>query len=196
MADICGPFTLEDLDQFGTLDALPFSLDSSVWESPNTCIMFFAGAVNGTANVTAAPTRITLDSAAIDGTATVLANGARVIAASGSITANGTVTADGVRVRGANASILGDATVTALGGIEIYATINIDGESQLSCYPNAIWSGDSAVSVSAIVDPIGYIYGEEWSDVTEDSNVWSIVSANSNTWTNVPAGTNTWLRQN
>jgi hypothetical protein len=42
----------------------------------------------------------------------------------------------------------------------------------------------------------GYIYGEEWSDVSEESNTWSIVSANSNTWTNVPAGTNTWLRQN
>jgi len=46
------------------------------------------------------------------------------------------------------------------------------------------------------VSAIGYIYGEEWADVTEESNVWSIVSANSNTWTNVPAGTNTWLRQN
>ena len=94
------------------------------------------------------------------------------------------------------ASITGDADVTALGGVIYNGTAFIDGEAILACYPNAIWSGDGAVTSNAAVSAIGYIYGEEWADVTEESNVWSIVSANSNTWTNVPAGTNTWLRQN
>lgn len=136
MADICGPFTLEDLDQFGTLDSLPFSLDSEVWESPNTCIMFFASDISNTA--------------------TVSALGGMNVEGSGSIDANATVSANSFRIRN------GIIDVDAVGSIIIN----------------------------------GYIYGEEWADVTEESNVWSIVSANSNTWTNVPAGTNTWLRQN
>lgn len=136
MADICGPFTLEDLDQFGTLDSLPFSLDSEVWESPNTCIMFFASDISNTA--------------------TVSALGGMNVEGSGSIEANATVSADSFRIRN------GVADVDAAGAVIVK----------------------------------GYIYGEEWADTTEESNVWSIVSANSNTWTNVPAGTNTWLRQN
>ena len=31
-----GPLTLEQLDNFGTLDSLPVSLDSSVWTSTKT----------------------------------------------------------------------------------------------------------------------------------------------------------------
>jgi hypothetical protein len=99
-------------------------------------------------------------------------------------------------VRGATASITGNAEMTALGGVTYNGTAFIKTETTVICYPNAIWSGDGAINSNAAVSAIGYIYGEEWSDVTEDSNVWSIVSANSNTWTNVPAGTNTWLRQN
>jgi hypothetical protein len=38
MADVCGPFTLEDLDQFGDLDSLAFSLDSEIWTLASTCI--------------------------------------------------------------------------------------------------------------------------------------------------------------
>ena len=195
-SDICGPFSLEELDQFGTLDALPFSLDSEIWESPNTCIMFFAGTVNGAANVTAAPTRVRLDSAAISGAATVSGLGGLILSGTGSITANGTVTADGVRVRGGTTSITGDAEITALGGVIYNGTAYIEAETTVICFSNAIWSGDSSITSNAAVSTIGYIYGEEWTDVTEDSNVWSIVSANSNTWTNLPAGTNTWLRQN
>jgi hypothetical protein len=136
MADICGPFTLEDLDQFGTLDSLPFSLNSSVWTSTTTCIMFFASDISNTA--------------------TVSALGGMNVEASGSIEANATLSAEASRTRN------GVIDIAAMGAMSIE----------------------------------GYIYGEEWSDVSEESNTWSIVSANSNTWTNVPAGTNTWLRQN
>ena len=136
MADICGPFTLEELDQFGTLDSLPFSLNSSVWTSTTTCIMFFASDISNTA--------------------TVSALGGMSVEGSGSIEVNAMLFANSLRIRN------GVADVDAAGSVIIK----------------------------------GYIYGEEWADVTEESNTWSIVSANSNTWTNVPAGTNTWLRQN
>ena len=58
MADVCGPFTLEGLDQFGTLDSLAFSLDSSVWTSANTCILEFSSSVTGTAQAIADAIRI------------------------------------------------------------------------------------------------------------------------------------------
>lgn len=53
MAEICGPFTLEQLDLFGTLDSLAFSLDDAVWESANTCILEGAGEINGIGTMSA-----------------------------------------------------------------------------------------------------------------------------------------------
>lgn len=176
MSDICGPFTLEGLDQFGTLDQLPFSLDDAIWESPDTCIMFGTGQADGTATVTASPSRIRIDSGSIDSFASVSASGGLILSASGNITSTGLVTADGVRMRTAIASIFSNAVVTALGGMEFAGFANITSEATLYCYPNAIWSGNGVINGNGAMSAIGYIYGEEW--------------------TNVPAGTNTWLRQN
>ncbi len=47
MADVCGPFTLEQLDLFGSIDSLAFSLDSTVWTDANVCIIEAAASASG-----------------------------------------------------------------------------------------------------------------------------------------------------
>ena len=46
MADICGPFTLDQLDQFGKVDAIQITFDSPIWQSTDTCITLNAGSAS------------------------------------------------------------------------------------------------------------------------------------------------------
>jgi hypothetical protein len=58
-ADVCGPFTLEQLDLFGgNLDTLAFSLDDAVWTSANTCVLYGEGQVSATGNLDTVVIRI------------------------------------------------------------------------------------------------------------------------------------------
>ena len=47
MADQCGPWSIDDLDLFGTIDSIEITLDSPIWESADTCILEFSGAITG-----------------------------------------------------------------------------------------------------------------------------------------------------
>ncbi len=73
-ADVCGPFTLEQLDLFGgNLDALPYSLDDPIWTLSTTCVLYGEGNVTGVGNVTASPTKTLLVSGDVNSNATVSA---------------------------------------------------------------------------------------------------------------------------
>jgi hypothetical protein len=52
-ADYCGPFTIDDIDLFGTLEQINVSFDDPIWNSADTCIRYADGAVAGTGNVNA-----------------------------------------------------------------------------------------------------------------------------------------------
>lgn len=78
MADTCGPFTLEQLDLFGDLDSLAFSLDSAVWSSADTCILDNTANVSCQGNVFADGTA-TLDSeVGVSGSASVISSVNRI----------------------------------------------------------------------------------------------------------------------
>lgn len=49
--DYCGPFTIDTIDDFGTLEQINVSFDNAVWASADTCIHYTSGSVtsNGTA---------------------------------------------------------------------------------------------------------------------------------------------------
>jgi len=133
--------------------------------------------------------------ASVNGTATVTADGSRITFASGSIDGTATVTADGIRIQTATASILGEADVTALGGVEYSANAAIEANADVVCMPIMIWDGDSNILVRATLVADGNVIGDEWDQVTEDTNTWTVVSGGSNIWTEVASQSNTWTRQ-
>ncbi len=94
-ADYCGAFSIDSIDQFGTLEQILVSFDDPIWNSPNTCILYGDGSV--TANASAS------------------ANGIRTRQGAGSVTTDGTVSASAVRTRTSSGSITADCTVTANG---------------------------------------------------------------------------------
>jgi hypothetical protein len=49
----CGPWTLDQLDAFGSLESLAFSLDDPIWESPDTCILDAQAQITGVGTLTA-----------------------------------------------------------------------------------------------------------------------------------------------
>ena len=131
-ADVCGPFTLEQLDEFGDLDSLAFSLDSSVWTDPNVCILYNTGAVTADAtldasafairsmdgDVTATGTassdsiRYRLVDGAVTATGSASATPLRIRFNSGDVTASATASSDSFRVRLVDGAVTGNATVT------------------------------------------------------------------------------------
>lgn len=78
MADICGPYTLEQLDLFNNLDDLAFSLDSAIWTSADTCIFEGAASVSASATTSAEAIRIRLSAASVTATATAIGLGERL----------------------------------------------------------------------------------------------------------------------
>ena len=52
-ADYCGPFTIDDIDQFGTLEQINVSFDDASWASTSTCIYYTSGSVTANATVAA-----------------------------------------------------------------------------------------------------------------------------------------------
>ena len=73
-ADYCGPFTIDDIDLFGTLEQITISFDDPIWNSPNTCVLYGDGAIDGNANVVANGFAIRNGEASIDGTGAVVSD--------------------------------------------------------------------------------------------------------------------------
>jgi len=99
------------------------------------------------------------------------------------------------RIRTDNlASIFGEGTLTASGGLEVNAVAFVIGSGELIVIPSITFSSIVALQATGALSGSGYIYGQEWSDVAEESNTWTPVAVESNTWTPVTAGSNTWAQ--
>jgi hypothetical protein len=215
MAEVCGPFTLEQLDAFGSLDSLAFSLDNAVWTSADVCILEASSSVTGTGSTSAFVTRITESSASVSGAGTTSGAGIRVAVASASVSGQGSSTGEAIRMRLSSASVLGEASTDALGGVEYSAEGIVIGYGEATTETQVDYAGLASTTGTASCSMIGIRLGENWSTVTASddtwtdvpsndntwtevsasSNSWSDVSVGSNTWTNVSTNSNTWLRQ-
>lgn len=192
MSDVCGPFTLDQLDVFGSIDNLNISLDSEIWLSADTCVLQSSGAISGQGEVTAQAGVIRGGEAVITGSGALSADGFRQRLGEAVLTGSGSLTADALRVKLGEAEITGSLQLTALGGINAEAFAYIQAFGTISVSPGLIFSGAGAFSGVGTVTARGYIFGEEWSNVPEEVNTWTPVAPESNTWTPVQAGQNTW----
>lgn len=74
----CGPWTIDTIDGFGSLDSLTLSLDDAIWNSANTCIFTADSSINGNAQVSGIGTRIFTGASSISGFATLSCLGIRI----------------------------------------------------------------------------------------------------------------------
>ena len=195
MAEVCGPFTLEQLDAFGSLDSLSFSLDNAVWSSADVCILEAASSVTGTGSTSAFVTRITESSASVSGTGTTSGAGIRVAVASASVSGSGASNSEAIRMRLSSASVLGEASTDALGGVEYSADGVALGYGSATSASQVRFLCAGSTSAKATASMVGIRLGENWSTVTPSTDTWQTVSQNNNTWTEVASGSNTWVRQ-
>ena len=122
MADQCGPWSIDQLDLFGTIDSIEITLDSPIWESADTCILEFAGAITGEGSVETAANYTAAGTGAIAGAGTLATGAERTRTVEGIIAGAGTLTTAYSRIRTDNfASIFGERTLTASGGLEVTA---------------------------------------------------------------------------
>ena len=195
MAEVCGPFTLEQLDAFGSLDSLSFSLDDAVWTSADVCILEASSSVTGTGSTSAFGSRITESSASVSGAGTTSGAGIRVAVASASVSGSGTSSSEAIRMRLSSASVLGEASTEGLGGVEYSADGVLIGYGEATSESQVDFSCAGSMSGRATSSMVGIRLGENWSTVTASNDSWVPVSTNSNTWTEVASGSNTWVRQ-
>lgn len=195
MADVCGPYTLEGLDQFANLDALAFSLDSPIWTSADTCIFDVTVSASANASATSTAERILDGQGSISATASVAGSADRIRTSTASISANATVAGEAIRMRLSSASVSANATATALGGVEYQSGGDIYAFASSTASPIAIFAFDATCVATGSVLCAGERLGENWTDEQAGSNTWTDIPAGSNVWTQVPQGNNTWLRQ-
>lgn len=195
MADVCGPYTLEGLDQFANLDALAFSLDSPIWESADTCIFDVTVSASASAAATVVAQRILDGQASVSASASVSGSADRIRLDAASISADATVSSDAIRIRSGSASVSATATAIGLGGVEYQASASVYGYASATASPIAILDFRAVCTATGQVVCVGERLGENWTDETFGLNTWTDIHAGSNVWTQVPQGNNTWLRQ-
>lgn len=193
--DVCGPFTLEQLDLFGgNLDALPYSLDDAIWTLSTTCVHYGNGAVNSVATVTAGASNSTTAQGAITSAGTVTASVARIQHVESILTAAATVDCDAIRIRTV------DGTITATGTMSGSLSPTFSGEGiilaqgSLTALAGYIVEASVAVASNAEVVCNAYKMGDEWVIIADQPNTWGDVAVQSNTWTQQSIGSNTWQR--
>jgi hypothetical protein len=59
----------------------------------------------------------------------------------------------------------------------------------------AVWNAVADIEGNAELSADGQVIGDEWDNVTEQSNTWTIVPEGENTWTVVSSQSDTWTRQ-
>ena len=197
MPDVNSPFTLEQLDQFGNLDSLAFSLDSNVW---NTATIFDTSAtLNSSTSTTLSALRERLVDGSVTGNGSVSSSAIRIQFAVSSVSSSATVSSDAIRVQFIDSSVNGLASVSALAGIVFETDATLESATSVLC--NAVGEFSFVVVLpsiitdpqpNAIVSCETYLVGEEWGDVTIDTDTWSDVSIGSVTWTETEKGNETW----
>lgn len=174
MADVCGPFTLDQLDVFGGVDQLAFSLDDPIWQSPDTCVLVSSGSATGIASTVLTALRERLSSGSATGVASASVDATRVRFGAGDSTGIATVSADAIRVRLSTGSATGIATVTALGGVEFSGEGNATGRAIVEATAFAIFDGAGSVVGVAFVSADGTVLGEEWVAVPVGDEQWKV----------------------
>lgn len=192
MADVCGPFTLEQLDQFGSIDSLAFSLDSEVWESANTCIFDVSASTSASASTDANGYRERFGDASITGNANTQSQAIRIRLDGASISAATNVSLDAIRLRLASASIQAYSEATGLGGVEYSGSGDAICDSSAWSRAYLVRSASASIYATSSVVCRGIRIGDNWSNVPEGDNTWTTISSSSNTWTIAEQGNNTW----
>lgn len=142
---ICGPWTLEQIDQFNTnLDAIELSFDSASWDT--ACIKLQVGiSFTGTGNLSVVLPDFVFAEAAITGTGTL------------------TASADLVAPELASASFAGSGNLSASGTVIVPVSGAITGEGSLSASADfvlpeqvqALFTGTGTLNATAnIVEPV------------------------------------------
>lgn len=179
MSDQCGPWTLEGLDSFGSIDSLAFSLDDPIWESPDTCILDGQGAISGQGNVSSSAIYIADAQSFITGIGFLSSDAFRQRDLSASITGVGEITVTAVgKERLVDLSFLGEGTLSATAGYIAETSGFISGVGSLSSTANYTVSAKGNISGALEINVSGYYYGEEWTVVPFEPNVWTEVSPN------------------
>lgn len=193
--DVCGPFTLEQLDLFGgNLDTLAFSLDDAIWTLNTTCVHYGNGEVNSAATVTAGASNSTSTQVAITSAGTVTASVARIQHVEGVITSAATVAGDALRIR------VVDGAITAQGLMSGSLSPTFSGEGLILAQGSVTALAGYIVEVAAVISSDAevvcnaYKMGDEWVLVADQPNTWSNISVQSNTWTQQSSGSNTWVQ--
>jgi len=129
---VCGPFTLEGLDQFNTnLDELQFSLDSEVWNT--ACIKLERGlSFTGTGSLNVVLPEFITAEAAFTGTGTVVAGAFVTRDVQGLISGTGTLTSASTRIRTVDGAIAGDGSLSADGTRERLVAAAISGNANVT----------------------------------------------------------------
>lgn len=192
MADVCGPWTLEQLDQFGTLDSLPFSLDSDVWLT--ACIRDSGGDVSAVGSATATPSRERIGEGFVTASATVTATGSKELTGSGAISGAATVVAACARVRdpGGIQDIDAYGRIFVVPGLQYDLSAEIDLFGSMSATATRVLNSSAIITSSSVVYAKGYKYGEEWTNVGDDTNTWTTTAPQSDVWTDTTSGNNSW----
>ena len=195
MADICGPFTLEQLDLFGNLDGLAFSLDSEIWSSADTCILEFSGDITGVADVSASGILERTGEAIITASGSLESDAVVEKVGEAIITGSAELSAVIQRILSGEGSFFGEGSLSAAGGLTVNAVAFIVGNGDIVVDPIKIVFSGGSITAAGLIAANGYIYGQEWSDVADDANTWTTVSPESNIWTTRTSGSNTWLQR-
>jgi hypothetical protein len=104
----------------------------------------------------------------------------------------GTAVAEGIRERLGAGSILATATVSAIGGVEFEGTGSIECFATVTANPVAIYGAVATVNGITLVNCLGRVLGDNWTDETAGTEAWTGISASTTTWTVETAGSETW----
>ena len=193
MADICGPFTLDQLDQFGKIDALNITLDSPIWQSPDTCVLLSSGAVSAFATVIGLSDRIRLSSASVTGVASGSLSATAAFVASALANANANILGNPTKVTLSSGSTIGTASANVTANITYFGEANSFAFATTEAIAWAVYDASGSITGVAFVSADGGVIGEEWSLVPADANTWNELVSGNDVWVAVPEGTNTWL---
>ena len=172
MADVCGPFTLDELDAFGGVDQLAFSLDNPIWQQADTCVLDSSAAISSQGIAVADGNAILAFQGNISGAASINGNGFRIRNYNASITGNGSINANALRIRLFDGSIIGIGSISALGGVVFSSSGMINGIGSASLIAFSILNSQGIVIgvAKSLLD--GKIIGEDWSIVPKGNEKW------------------------
>lgn len=190
MADVSGPFTIEQLDQFGNLDALPFSLDSSIWNTAT--IWGGSGSVSSNATVAADSGAIRGGAASVVVSASITADGYREYNATASIDCAVTTDADATRIIVFDAIVSCITSLAGLGGCQFDGSADITAQVDADGTPIAFYTTIGITECNATITAVAHIVGGNWQVEAVMNNNWTDSSAASNRWIPATINTNDW----